>query len=290
VAVERRGLVRAETPPPGQVRVRQVHVDRLARRIEQVRIHTAHLMAVHDQVRMPRQDDRRPSAGFGLRLREPVAVHVEQVVIAATRRPQSPVRHRLVVRIGHLAGQRLQLAEVALPPVRVHERIDMDDHLVAQGAGRIIRARGEQVCHLHGRVGARELVAVDAVGEPRHARHPGDDPVGLLRVGQPPGIGQLRVVGLDLVDPVVVVGAGDRQVVEGAALVRAGVRGHGDEIGCLDQLAEVADDRLVARGPLADRVPEHRCRRRDGRVHVRRREQRIGLLPRGRQRDRQRTQ
>ena len=197
VAVEGGRLVPGEASPPFEGPLRQVNVDRLAGWVEQVGVEAAHLVGVDHQVRVPGEDRLGATPRLGVHLHEPVAVEVKQIVVAAAGRPQPAVLHRLVVGVLDLALERLELREVALTPVRVHERVDVNDEPLAQGPRRGVGSGRELVGHLHGRVGARELVAVDRVGHPRHPRKRLDDSVGLGGVSQGAGVGKLGVVGLD---------------------------------------------------------------------------------------------
>ena len=111
--VEARGVGAAEQRrATGDLRLRDVRVDRIGRRREVVRGVAAHLVQVDDDLRVAR---RAPiliaPARLGLRLREPVAVHVEQVVIGAAARPRLVVLGGQRVGIGHRPrGPQLVLA------------------------------------------------------------------------------------------------------------------------------------------------------------------------------------
>ena len=88
-------------------------------------------MQIDDHLREPLELDLQPAERLRLGAREPVAVQVEQVVVAAAARPALVVlgRRRLGVRLGG-AAKRVGRQEPGTA-VRVLERID-EHHRLAQ--------------------------------------------------------------------------------------------------------------------------------------------------------------
>ena len=90
----------------------------------------------------------RAAAALRLRLREPVAVHVEEVVIRSAARPWLVVLGCRRVRIAAGAGAEQILEDEARPPVGVLHRIDDDDRVPQDGLDVCVVARGKQVIGL----------------------------------------------------------------------------------------------------------------------------------------------
>ena len=111
--VEGLGLRAGKQATPLEVVLREVPVDRLARRVEKVGVQRSHLVSVDQEMRMPLQDCRHATLRFRVDLHEPITVEIEKIVVAASRGPQTAVLHGLVVGVGNLAGQMLKLTEVS---------------------------------------------------------------------------------------------------------------------------------------------------------------------------------
>ena len=92
----------------------------------------AHLVQIDDDVREPLEHRADAAARLRLRLREPVAVHVEQVVVRAAAGPRLVVFRGKRVRVGDAAAWPMQVVDdEARAPVRVLHRIDHDDRIAA---------------------------------------------------------------------------------------------------------------------------------------------------------------
>ncbi len=89
-------------------------------------------MRIDEQQRMPRAGFPDPTTGLGIDRRQPVAVEVEQVVVAAPPRPVAGVQQRLVVDVRCRRAMLGDLLQEPLPAVGVHHRIDQHDQLVEQ--------------------------------------------------------------------------------------------------------------------------------------------------------------
>ncbi len=83
-----------------------------------------------------------------MNLHEPIAVQIEQIMIAAPPGPQTPMLHGLIVGVRHLAGKMSDLPLVSLAPVRVHQRVDVYDQLLAQTACRLVGPGDQLIRHL----------------------------------------------------------------------------------------------------------------------------------------------
>ena len=132
---------------PVDRRVGDVVVDRVRVGREEVRL-GAHLVGVDEQHARVAAQQLDLAVGLGLGAREPVAVHVEAVEVAA---------------------------RVGLAPVRVLGRQDHDDRLVEDPLGGAVGAVGELVEHAQRRVGAALLAAVHVGGDPQDRRVRGGD-------------------------------------------------------------------------------------------------------------------
>ena len=137
----------------------------------------------------------------------------------------------------------------------------MDDQLVSERLRRCVGACDKLIGDLHRGVRARQLVAVNAVGKPRDRRKPFGNPLGLLWSAELARIGKFRVVGLDRFQSGVIVGTGDRQVVQRAAFMRLGVGRQTGELRSVGQGVQVAHKVVVADGGPAHGVSDHRLRR-----------------------------
>ena len=175
--VEARGVGAAERLEPADLIGRDERVERIGRRREVVRRVAAHLVQVHDDVREVVERDRQPPACLRLRLREPVAVHVEQVVVRSPARPRLVVLGAHAIAVGHGRASQLVLEEEARAAVRVLERVDEHDRLAKNRVDHRVAARGQQVVRLGQRgVRRRDLVAVDGVHQPGHHRQLAEQP------------------------------------------------------------------------------------------------------------------
>ena len=193
---------------------------------------------------------------------DPVAVQVEQVVVAAPVGPVAGVQHGLVVHVRLRAaalGQRLGEARAA---VRVHARVDDDHDLVQQPARSLGTVGGEVMQHHQRGIGARALVAVDGIRQPGHARQRVDQPRATRRL-EPARVGQRGHAGLDLRAAGKVLRAGDDEIHQRPALIAPRIldqlhagRGRRDRL-------RIREDLLGRGGALADREAEHGLRRRD---------------------------
>jgi hypothetical protein len=170
-----------ERPP---LRLGDERIDRVGRRGEVVRRVPAHLVQVHDDLRIPLQ--QRPGAPlrFGLRHREVVAVHVEEVVVRPPARPGLVMlrRLRIGIRFGRAAQQVASDEPVAA--VGVLHRVDDDESLPQRQVHVGVAARRQEVIRLGQRgVGRGDLVAVDAVDEPHDHRQRRDQLRGVGAAG-----------------------------------------------------------------------------------------------------------
>lgn len=113
----------------------------------------AHAVGVDEEDGVPGTDFAEAAAGFGMDAEEPVAVEVEEVVIAAAPGPVAGVEEGLLVDVGGAAvfGDHLQEAVAA---VGVHQRIDDDDEVVEQAGDRGIVGGEEVVDDREGGIGA----------------------------------------------------------------------------------------------------------------------------------------
>jgi hypothetical protein len=124
---------------------------------------------VDEELRVEGEDRRPARAGLGLRAPDPVAVHVEEVVVAAPVRP-APAAHGVRVEVRDVAGTLLELREDALAPVGVEAGIDDDDD-VFQEVGDV-RARARRGGWTIAVKGARGLAVDVGVAEPRDGGEP----------------------------------------------------------------------------------------------------------------------
>ncbi len=157
----------AEEVPRGDLALRDVRVDGLGGRREVVRVVAALLVEIDGHLRLVVEADRDAPAALGLRLREPVAVHVEEVVIGAAAGPRLVVLGAVGhgVRRGRLALQVLE--DETRAPVRVLHRVDQHQRVAQHGVDAFVALRRQQVIRLHHRgLGRGDLVAVHAVGQP----------------------------------------------------------------------------------------------------------------------------
>ena len=180
--VEARGDRAPEGLVPLLLRPGDVRVERLRGRREEVRRVAAHLVQVHRHVRVPVQEQPQPAACFRLGLGEPVAVHVEEVVVRPATRPPLVVLRRRGLRVGRSAAAEAVGGQKPGSPVGVLQGVDEHEGLAPHEVRSRVLLRGQEVVGQgQGRVRGRDLVAVDAVHEPHHGRHLADQPV---RVGR----------------------------------------------------------------------------------------------------------
>ena len=186
--IEARGVGAAEQIERRHLALGDVRVERIGRRREVIGVVAALLVQIDGHVRPVLARQRDAAARFRLRLREPVAVHVEQVVVRAAARPRlvvlGVVRRRIRAR-----GAALQVLEdEPRAAVRVLHRIDQHERLAQHRVDVGIALRRQQVIGLEQRrIGRRDLVAVHAVRQPRHDRQLLDEPLGVAAATAPRG-------------------------------------------------------------------------------------------------------
>jgi len=248
--VEGGGLIVGEGPFPLAGVGRQKGVERVPRRREEVGGVGAHLVAVHQQLGQPGGDLRRATA-LGLDHGEPVAVQVEEVVVAATPGPDGPVGEVVLVRVRRTVGEARDLRQVARPTVGILAGVDEHEQFGTQITGPLVLAPHQPVGEYGCGVGAAEFVTVDAVGHPGH---------GFVAGGRR-GVGA-RVEGVHVAVPEAVkVGdgglVGDGQQDQGPALVAAGIFQEAGPGRSLGQGAEVGQHLFRPEGSLARRHAGH---------------------------------
>ena len=146
--VEARGVGAAERVEPLRLRRRDVGVDGIGRRREVVRAFATHLVQIDDDVREVVERDLLASARLRLGPRDPVAVHVEQVVVGAATGPRLIALRGQAIAIGHGRAARLVLEDEARAPVGVLERVDEHQRVARDLVGHRIVDRGQQVIRL----------------------------------------------------------------------------------------------------------------------------------------------
>ena len=72
--------------------------DRVGRRVEVILAVRAHLVGIDRDVGLPAQVGRDPGAGLDLGLKEPIAVHVEEVMVESAARPTAALVRRQAAR------------------------------------------------------------------------------------------------------------------------------------------------------------------------------------------------
>ena len=123
-------------------------------------------MQVEAQLGMPVEEHRHPRAGLPLGQGEPVAVQVEQVVVAAARGPAVPVAHVLVVDDRHGAVPALPVGEETGAAVGILHGIDQEHAALEQRLRFGARVGGQVMEQGEGGVAAGGLVAVHAGADP----------------------------------------------------------------------------------------------------------------------------
>ena len=200
-----------------------VGVQRVGRRSEVIGVLAALLVQVHVDVRPVVARDLDAAAGLGLGLGEPVAIHVEQVVVRAPARPRLVVLRVVGGGIGHRRAALQVLEHEPGPAVGVLHRIDEHEGLAEHGLHVGVALGGQQVIRLHqGRVRRGDLVAVDAVSQPDDDRG-GLDQAGLVGRRHTARIGQLLQVRLHLLEAGDALRTADDHQPQGPAFPGAGV-------------------------------------------------------------------
>ncbi len=120
--------------------------------------------------------------------------------------------------VGFEAERLLEVVDEAVAAVRILQRRDEHEDVVQDAGDHVVIAGGEQVVGGHqGGVGGRDLVAVDAVGQPDDGGEAGDE-LARLRVRRLPRIGERLHAGADFGEPLDVGFGSDGRVDELAAL------------------------------------------------------------------------
>ena len=221
-------------------------------------------MQVDEQLRPPLQERAHARLRLRLRHREPVAVHVEQRVVDAATGPRLRMFGAERRRVGKAAARSARAVHEAVAAVGVLQRIDADEALGQHLLRDRIVLRGEQVVqHEQRRVGARRLVAVHAVGEPRHRRLLAQQAVRLV-VGQAARIGEPLHVQLQIRQPLHAFGCRQQRVPQLAAFPAGAVVEQPQPVGCRSgERVQVLLDVGVRRDLGAELVAGDLLQRRD---------------------------
>ena len=259
-------------------------IQRVGRRREVVAVVAALLVQV--DVHLRKVLERHPDAAtrFGLRLREPVAVHVEQIVVRPSARPRLVVLGVVGCGVG-VGGLTLQILEdEPRAPVGILHRIDQHERVLEHRIHAGVTTGGQQVIRLEQRGIARaDLVPVHAVHEPHHDRCRGHEAVG-LGWREPTWIGQAFDVGLHLVELRDAFGAAYHEQPQRAALPGHGILGEPGPVGRgLRECAQVGGDLFGCGHLVARRMTDDLLQRGDSRVVLCARPEGLGgLRERGR--------
>jgi hypothetical protein len=180
-------------------------------------------MKIDDDVRVPLEHRGDPPPRLGLGLREPVAVHVEQVMVRPPAGPPLVVLGGNRIGIGRCRGAQQVVGDETGTAVRVLHRIDHDDRVATHQIDIAVALRRQQVIR-HGERGVRrgDLVAMDAVHQPGHHREPLRQPVGVA-AGQAARIREPPQVRFHLIERGDSLGRRDHEEPQRAALPRPGV-------------------------------------------------------------------
>jgi hypothetical protein len=209
--VEARGIGATEQLPAGDLVPGDVRIDRLRRRREVIGVVAALLVEIDGDLRLELEADRDAAARLGLRLRKPVAIHVEEIVVAASARPRLVVLRGIRHGVGvHCASQRVRGNE-ARAAVGVLHRVDQHQRITQHQVDARVTLGGEQMVGLdQRRVGRRDLVAVHAMNQPHDHRQLTRQPIALRR-RRPPRVGESLDIGLQLIEPGDAIRAADHE-------------------------------------------------------------------------------
>ena len=206
-------------------------------------------------MRIPVEEETQAAARLGLRCGEPVAVHVEEVVVPAAARPRLVVLGGSGLGVG--AGRTAQgvRGQEARAAVRVLERVDEHDRLATHEVGAGVVLRGEQVMgQRERRIRGRDLVAVDGVEQPHDGRQLANEAVGLGGRHRA-RVGERAQLPLDGLEPRETLRAAQDQHAQGPALLAPRVLDDARAIGCRRrERFEVRPDLVGARDLLAQLV------------------------------------
>ena len=253
-AVEGRRLVRPEDRRPAAGARGQVGVLRLAGGREEVGVQRTHLVGVHEELWAEPANGVPAGAGLGADARQPVAVHVEEVVVPAPARPAAAVQAP-VVEGRRVPGALSVHGEHPLPAVGVHHGVDDHHHPLEQLDHLGVGARRQVPGERHGGVRSRGLVSVDRVGHPGHRRRARQDAVELGGLDSA-GIVEPGLVGPNLVQVGDVGRRADGGPDQLASLVGPAVALDVHPGAPPGQVAQVARHLGVGRHPAADRLAE----------------------------------
>ena len=204
--------------PPGLLGGGQVGIEGIRGRGEEVGRVAAHLVQVGGHLGKPVEEDAHPAAALRLAEGEPVAIQVEEIVVAAAARPRLVVLERHGLGIGGCGLPGSVRGQEAGPAVGVFARVDEDDRLAEDLLHLGIALGGEQVVGQGQRgIARRDLVAMHAVEQPGHGGKLLDQAIAVSR-REPAGIAELAQARLHLVETRHPLGRADGEHVERAPL------------------------------------------------------------------------
>ena len=152
--IEPAGIGFAEQLQAGALIGRQVRVKRDCFGREVVAAVGAHLVCIDECDGIPLLDSIDATARFGLRQDEPVAIHVEQVMVGASARPGFVVLRGQPIDVRQQSLSHFEVMNEAITAVRVLHRVNDYDRVIENVVNAIITARGKQVIgRQHGGIG-----------------------------------------------------------------------------------------------------------------------------------------
>ena len=149
---------------------------------------SAHFVEIHHHLRMPFEHGGDAAFGFGLGHGDPVAVHVEEVMVGATAGPGFGVFSGERVGVGLQAFALFEALDEAVAPVGILHGIYDDEVFGEDGGHEFVIAGGEEVVGGHDAgVSGGDLIAVHAVRQPDDDGQGGDGGAG-GGIGGPAGV------------------------------------------------------------------------------------------------------
>ena len=118
----------------------------------------------------------------------------------------------LAIGAGNRACPLFDGCQMALSPIWVLQGVDDGNHLIQDRCRAVVGSRYQLIRKLHGRIGARKFISVDAVCHDGRGRVGLDESPSCRSILKFSRVSEFSVAGLDLIQSLMVFRAGNKQV------------------------------------------------------------------------------
>ena len=263
-AIEGARIRAADRRRPVEGNRRDVFVDRIGRREEEVGRLRRHLMEVDVDQRPPLDVLGDPRLGLRLALPRPVAVQIEEEVVRPPSRPRLAMLAALWVGVAIFRAHRPKPALIAIAPVRVQTGIENHEGLLANLCARRIGTVDQLIGGPERSLRGGRFVAVHVVAHPEDRGEACEQRIERLVALTPTRIGELSLKVANLIETTEDLGGSDEAENELPPFGSHTIGNNPNPIALLFEGAQVREHFDVRGEPSAERNSVELIRRRYG--------------------------